>query len=198
MQMWYTTAMIGYISGSIISVQEKNIIVDTGGIGYKVFVTPTFIQTVSVGSEVSLWIYTAVREDTLDLFGFESLAIQEIFELLINVSGIGPKSALGILSVADTNSLIHAIKNENVAYLTQVSGIGKKTAEKIVLELKDKVEKLALEYHYEESGHMRDVIDALLSMGYHERAVRTTLASLETESQTTSEIIRDALKVLGK
>lgn len=190
--------MIGYISGTIIAVQEKNVIVDTGGIGYKVFVTPAFIQTISVGSEVSLWIYTAVREDTLDLFGFESLSIQEIFELLINVSGIGPKSALGILSVADTSSLIHAIKNENVGYLTQVSGVGKKTAEKIVLELKDKVEKLSLEHHYEEADHMRDVVDALLSMGYHERAVRTTLSSLETESQTTSEIIREALKVLGK
>jgi Holliday junction DNA helicase RuvA len=190
--------MISYLSGTIISVQEKYIVIDTGGVGYKVFVPPPIIQQSVVGSQTSLWIYTSVREDALDLFGFETLAIQELFELLLNVSGIGPKSALGILSVADTGSLIHAIKSENVGYLTQVSGIGKKTAEKIVLELKDKVEKLSLESDFQEADHMRDVIDALLSMGYHERAIRTTLSAVQTESTNTSEIIREALKILGK
>lgn len=190
--------MISYLSGTIIAVTEKYIVIDTGGVGYKVFVAPPILQQSVVGAAVSLWIYTAVREDALDLFGFESLSAQEVFELLLNVSGIGPKSALGILSVADMGSLIHAIKNENVAYLTQVSGIGKKTAEKIVLELKDKVEKLSLEHGHVESDHIRDVVDALLAMGYHERVVRISLQSIDTEDADTSRIIREALKILGK
>ena len=190
--------MIGYLSGTIIALTEKNIIIDVQGVGYKVFVTPSFLSSTSIGLMVSLWIYTAVREDTLDLFGFENTSMQEIFELLINVSGIGPKSALGILSVADLASLVHAIKNENISYMTQVSGIGKKTAEKIVIELKDKVEKLSLEHTVTESDSTRDVIDALLAMGYTERGIRATLQSLDIEHQTTSEIIREALKILGK
>ena len=133
--------MIGYLSGTIVSINEKFMIIDTGGVGYKVFTTPNLLQQNTIGSVISLWIYTAVREDTLDLFGFDSESIQELFELLISISGIGPKSALGILSLADIGSLVYAIKNENIGYLTQVSGIGKKMAEKIILELKDKIEK---------------------------------------------------------
>jgi Holliday junction DNA helicase RuvA len=136
--------MIGYLSGTVVSTNEKFMIIDTGGVGYKVFTTPNLLQQNAIGSAISLWIYTAVREDTLDLFGFDSESIQELFELLISISGIGPKSALGILSLADIGSLVYAIKNENISYLTQVSGIGKKMAEKIILELKDKIEKLSL------------------------------------------------------
>lgn len=190
--------MISYLSGTIIAVSEKHIVIDTGGVGYKVFVAPPILQQSVVGNQVVLWIYTAVREDALDLFGFESISSQEVFELLLNVSGIGPKSALGILSVADMGSLVHAIKTENVSYLTQVSGIGKKTAEKIVLELKDKVEKLSIEHAHAEADHIRDVIDALLAMGYHERAIRQAIQIVDTEDADTSRIIRESLKIVGK
>lgn len=190
--------MISYLSGTIIAVMEKYIVIDTGGVGYKVFVAPPILQQSTVGIQTSLWIYTAVREDALDLFGFETLAAQEVFELLLNVSGIGPKSALGILSVADMGSLVHAIKTENVAYLTQVSGIGKKTAEKIVLELKDKVEKLSIEHGHVESDHIRDVIDALLALEYHERVIRAAVQTINTDDADTSRIIREALKLLAK
>lgn len=190
--------MIGFLSGTVISVQEKNIILNVSGVGYKVFVGPNILQGTTYGEMLELWIYTAVREDTLDLFGFHSQGEQEVFELLLNVSGIGPKSALGILSVADMGSLVHAIKTENLAYLTQVSGIGKKTAERIVIELKDKVEKLTLEYDNSEPDTLRDVIDALLAMGYNEKSIREALRSVDNISENTSEIIREALKVLGK
>lgn len=190
--------MIGYLSGKVISVQEKSIIVNVSGVGYKVFVSPAVLQSITQEDFVNLWIFTAVREDTLDLFGFTSQNEQEVFELLLSVSGIGPKSALGILSVADMGSLIHAIKTENLTYLTQVSGIGKKTAERIVIELKDKVEKIALEYTSSEPEHMRDVIDALLAMGYHEKLIRESLRNINTNLENTSEIIREALKELGK
>ncbi len=190
--------MIGYLSGKIVIVKEKYIILDVQGVGYKVFLSTSTTQSLTEGDMINLWIYTAVREDTLDLFGFLQELDQEIFELLLNVSGIGPKSALGILSVADIGSLAHAIKNENVAYLTQVSGIGKKTAEKIVIELKDKMEKLTLEYQSNKSDNVRDVIDALLAMGYHEKNIRGALRSIDDSGMNTSEIIREALRVLGK
>ncbi len=197
--MVYFIYMIGYLSGKIISVQEKSIILDVSGVGYKIFVGPTVIQNSNYGDVLSLWIFTAVREDTLDLFGFHSSLEQEVFELLLNVSGIGPKSALGILSVADMGSLIHAIKTENLGYLTQVSGIGKKTAERIVIELKDKVEKIAITTDTQESDHMRDVIDALLAMGYNEKVIREALRVPEVSTLTnTSEIIRESLKFLAK
>ncbi len=196
--MIYYAYMIGYLSGTIIFSNEKWIIMDVGGVGYKVFVSPAIIQQGTVGSNVSLWIYTAVREDTLDLFGFETQSIQELFELLINVSGIGPKSALGILAIADISSLVHAIKTENVGYLTQVSGVGKKTAEKIVLELKDKIERLSLTHTHTEADYLTDVVDALLAMGYHERSVRETLRTMNTDDTDTSRIIREALQILGK
>lgn len=190
--------MIGYLSGTIISSNEKAIILDVQGVGYKVFVSPHIIQQGVIGTTLSLWIYTAVREDTLDLFGFESQSIQELFELLINVSGIGPKSALGILGIADIGSLVHAIKNENVSYLTQVSGIGKKTAEKIVLELKDKIEHLALSQSYVEADHITDVVDALLAMGYNERVIREAIRLINIDDADTSRIIREALQVIAK
>lgn len=190
--------MIGYLSGTVVSVNEKFMIIDTGGVGYKVFTTPNLLQQNTIGSVISLWIYTAVREDTLDLFGFDSESIQELFELLISISGIGPKSALGILSLADIGSLVYAIKNENIAYLTQVSGIGKKMAEKIILELKDKIEKLSLQHEHVEADHLRDVVDALLAMGYHERSIRETLRGIDTEHTDTSRIIRESLLILSK
>ncbi len=190
--------MIGYISGTVVSTNEKYMIVETGGVGYKVFTTPNLLQQNPVGSAISLWIHTSVREDALDLFGFDSESIQELFELLISISGIGPKSALGILSLADTGSLVHAIKNENITYLTQVSGIGKKMAEKIILELKDKIEKLSLQHDHVEADHLRDVVDALLAMGYHERAIREVLRGVDTEHTDTSRIIRESLLILSK
>lgn len=196
--MVYLAYMIGYLSGKAIVVKEKYIIVEVQGVGYKVFVSTSITQSLSEGDIINLWIYTAVREDTLDLFGFLQELDQEIFELLLNVSGIGPKSALGILSVADIGSLAHAIKNENVSYLTQVSGIGKKTAEKIVIELKDKMEKLTLVYQSSEPDNVRDVIDALLAMGYNEKNIREALRSVDESITNTSEMIRESLKILGK
>lgn len=190
--------MIGYVSGIVVYSNEKFLIIDVSGVGYKVHTTPDVLTVSPVGTPVSLWIHTVVREDVLELFGFSSIAIQELFELLITISGIGPKSALGILAIADTASLVHAIKTENVAYLTQVSGIGKKTAEKIVLELREKVEKLQLASDVIEDTATRDVIDALLAMGYHERAIREALRMINTSHDNSSTMIREALLVLSQ
>src|SRR5665213_3382390 len=132
--------MIGYLEGTIRAVRENHcILVVQNGVGYKVFATKETLTRTSVDSKVAFWTHLAVREGILDLYGFPAEEELASFELLLTVSGIGPKSALGILDIASSETLRSAIASGNAAYLTNVSGIGKKTAEKIVLELKDKI-----------------------------------------------------------
>ena len=137
--------MIGSIKGKVIKKTEKFVIVETGlpaqagGVGYKISVPPDSLSKIKEGGETMLFIHTHVREDILDLYGFLDYEELEFFELLIGVSGIGPKGALVILSVATIETLKKAISSGDLAYLTKISGIGRKTAEKILLELRDKV-----------------------------------------------------------
>src|SRR3989344_8302402 len=138
--------MIGSIKGKIILKTEKFLIVETSGVGYKISVSPDVLsktkktgEPARAGGEISLWIHTHVREDAFDLYGFLDRQELEFFEMLINVSGIGPKGALVILGVATINTLKRAISTGDIGYLTKISGIGKKTAEKIVIELRDKL-----------------------------------------------------------
>ena len=139
--------MIGSIKGKIILKTEKFLVVETAGVGYKVNVSPDTLSKIaprpSSGQnetpEVSFWIHTHMREDILDLYGFLERQELEFFEMLINVSGIGPKGALAILGVTSIETLRKAISTGDTAYLTKISGIGKKTAEKIVIELRDKI-----------------------------------------------------------
>ena len=132
--------MIGSIKGKIILKTEKFLIVETGGIGYKINVSPGALsKTPKKEEEISFWIHTHVREDILDLYGFLDYQELELFEMLINVSGVGPKGALAILGVTTVETLRKAVGTGDTSYLTKISGIGKKTAEKIVIELRDKV-----------------------------------------------------------
>ena len=135
----YDVYMIGYLEGTIRAVRENHCILVAGGVGYKIFATKETLARLEADTQASLWTYLAVRESALDLYGFPAPEEHASFELLLTVSGIGPKSALGILDAASSETLRDAISSGNAAYLTSVSGIGKKTAEKIVLELKDKV-----------------------------------------------------------
>ncbi|PIR68692.1 Holliday junction branch migration protein RuvA, partial [Candidatus Nomurabacteria bacterium CG10_big_fil_rev_8_21_14_0_10_03_31_7] len=132
--------MIGSIKGKIILKTDKFIIVETTGVGYKINISPdTLSKFKKKDEEVFLWTHTHVREDILDLYGFLNREELEFFEMLINVSGIGPKGALSVLGVASIETLKRAISTSDTAYLTKVSGIGKKTAEKIIIELRDKM-----------------------------------------------------------
>ena len=132
--------MIGSIRGKITLKTDKFLIVETSGVGYKVSVSPDVLsKTKKAGEETVLWIHTHVREDAIDLYGFPERKELEFFEMLINVSGIGPKGALSILGVASMDTLEKAVQTGDIAYLTKISGIGKKTAEKIVIELRDKL-----------------------------------------------------------
>src|ERR1700722_6768226 len=131
--------MIGHLEGTILKASAGFAILSCAGVGYKVAATKETMARLRAGEKAALWTHLAVREDSLDLYGFLTEEEQHFFTLLFTVSGIGPKSALAILDVATIETLRTAISGSNASYLTNVSGIGKKTAEKIILELRDKV-----------------------------------------------------------
>ncbi|MFZ2523493.1 MAG: Holliday junction branch migration protein RuvA [Minisyncoccia bacterium] len=186
--------MIGRLKGEIVETDIKHVILDVSGVGYKIYTNAPTLQ-IKLGMEAEFWTYLAVRENALDLYGFQSKDELHFFELLITVSGIGPKSALGILSVSSLNSLRQAITSGDVSILTKVSGIGKKNAEKIVIELRDKLEKD--EFDTSPSASMDvDALEALKALGYSEREAREALKKV-VESRDTSDKVKKALKILS-
>ncbi len=192
--------MIGRLTGNIAHTDSKYIILDVNGIGYKVATTIDIMSRLGKeDGKVTLWTYLAVKENALDLYGFSSPQELDFFELLITISGIGPKTALGILNVASINALETAIQTSDTSHLIKVSGIGKKVAEKIVMELKDKIDKIS---HTPESKHaMRedaDVVEALKSLGYSQNESREALKELPKNIVKTGDKVKEALKILGK
>jgi len=183
--------MIGYLKGGLIHIDEKFVILDVSGVGYKIHTNTAFINK---EKEISFWTYLAVRETALDLYGFQTKEEMDFFELLITVSGIGPKSAMGILTLATLKNLKHAIKTGDVGHLTKVSGIGKKNAEKIVLELKDKVG--IVDDSGAENMSDMDALEALKSLGYGEKESREVLKKLSDVTDT-GDKVRKALKLLS-
>lgn len=192
--------MISRISGTIVDTTNKSLVVDVHGVGYLVFVTTDAIARIESQNmeTVTLWTYLAVRENAMELFGFFSQEELDFFQMLIDISGIGPRGALGIMGMGTVESLKNAIASGDTGYLTKVSGIGRKTAEKIVLELRDK---LTLRGHGSESGTVRaesDVMQALIALGYREHDVRDVLKDISSDITDTSARIKEALKLLGK
>jgi holliday junction DNA helicase RuvA len=189
--------MIGSIKGKIILKTEKFLIVETGGVGYKISVSPDVLsKTKKIDDEISLWIHTHVREDVLDLYGFLNREELEFFEMLINVSGIGPKGALAILGIASIETLRKAIGTGEISYLTKISGIGKKTAEKIIIELRDKVANKVSEKGGNSLQDELDALEALKSLGYSQNEAREALKKVSPDTNTNIKI-REALKILG-
>jgi Holliday junction DNA helicase RuvA len=198
--------MIGSIRGKIILKKEKFLIIETTGVGYKINVSPDLLSKTKkigeparnashsdAGGEISLFIHTHVREDALDLYGFLDYQELEFFEMLINVSGIGPKGALAILGITSIETLKNAIGTGDTSYLTKISGIGKKTAEKIVIELRDKVGQESKGASLQ--GEL-DALEALKSLGYSQSEAREALKKVPLGLDTNAKI-RDALKTLG-
>lgn len=183
--------MIGYLKGKIVSQDLKSIILDVGGVGYEINTNTAFLDKNS--DNVSFWTYLAVRENSMDLYGFGTKEELDFFKLLISVSGIGPKSALGILGVSSLLNLKQAISSGDTTHLTKVSGIGRKNAEKIVIELKDKITFLSKEDNL--SGEI-DVLEALKALGYGERESREVLKKVSSEKDI-SEKIKKAMKLLS-
>ncbi len=186
--------MIGSIKGKITFKTEKFVIVEAGGVGYKVSVSPDTLS--KLGNEVTLWIHTHVREDSLDLYGFLEHSELEFFEMLIGVSGIGPKGALAILGITSVDTLKRAIQTGDTMYLTKLSGIGKKTAEKIVIELRDKMGSEIEQSGTSLQGEL-DSLEALKSLGYSQNEAREALKKVPPDLGTNAKI-KEALKILGK
>ena len=188
--------MIGYIKGKIVQIGLSRAVVETAGVGYIVHSTAATLEKKRSGEGVELWIHTAVRETDISLYGFEEEEDLIMFEKLLGVSGIGPKSALAILGVAGIRALEEAVISGNNSVLTKIAGIGKKTADKIVLELSGKVAS---------SGKMSeslkddlDVFEALKALGYRENQIQEALKEMPEKAEGANEKIKQALKILSK
>lgn len=188
--------MFGHITGKIFDLKGTRAIVKTGGLGLVAHSTPSFLGKLRVGSEASFWIHTAVRENSIDLYGFETEEELRVFELLITVSGVGPKSALAILSVAGVKAIEEAVASGDTSSITKISGIGRKTAEKIVLELSGKL--VATSMGGGKASEDVDVFEALKSLGYRDREVQETIKNMPDTLAGANEKIKYALKNLGK
>ena len=188
--------MIARISGTIIENNGKSVVLEVGGIGYRVFCIPRDLTSLTEG-EHTFYTYQHVRENALELYGFVAQEEERMFEILISISGIGPRGALGILSAAPVDVLQRSIVAEDSSILTRISGIGKKTAEKIILELKDKfgAQWGILEGNVAEEG---EVVEALMSLGYSREEVLGILKAIPKEATTTEEKMKEALKIIGK
>lgn len=191
--------MIAHLKGKIQYIRNNYVVVDVNGIGYKVFLSVYTFGKVAgnVDGNVDLYVHTYVREDTLALYGFLTLEELEMFEQLISVSGIGPKAGMGILSIATPKTIKTAILNEDPSILTKVSGIGKKTAERVILELQNKVADLPVG-DKEEATVDVDAVEALISMGYSNAEARDALKSVPKDIKDVGARVKEALKNLGK
>lgn len=189
--------MIRALNGTVLHKDLNALTVDVNGVGYKVLVTTETALETTENSQVLLWTHLVVRETSLELFGFTDKEVLDTFELLINISGIGPKSALSILNLATPAMLRQAVVNNDTTYLTRVSGIGKKNAEKIVLELKDKI-KTTSEDRGVDMRSEGDALEALVSLGYNERDARESLKKVPKEVEGASERVKAALKLLSQ
>lgn len=189
--------MIAQLRGKIEYLKDNYAVIDVNGVGYKVFVTDYTFGKLAGKEEISPYIHTYVREDTLALYGFLDMEEKNMFELLISISGIGPKAALGILSIADPKTIQTAIANEDPSVLTRVSGVGKKTAERVILELKNKITNLT-EGEKEVVTADGEAIEALAALGYSVSEAREALKSIPTDTKSVEEKIKLALKSLGK
>ncbi|MFN3873935.1 MAG: Holliday junction branch migration protein RuvA [Ignavibacterium sp.] len=193
--------MIGYLKGKIISAKPTQIILDVNGVGYLVNISISTFEKISEQNEISLFIHTHVREDALSLYGFYTEAEKEMFELLISISGIGPKVALSILSGISVDELQNAIQTENVSRLVSVPGVGRKTAERVVLELKSKVGFIettvskGIDYTVKQ-----EAVLALTTLGYNQKVAEKVVRDLLTESPsiTLEDLIRKSLSELNK
>jgi Holliday junction DNA helicase RuvA len=191
--------MINGLRGKIIEKDLDSITLDVNGVGYRVFVTNAVLEelnSISETEEKFVHTYLSVRENALDLYGFTNESDKKLFQLLLTVSGIGPKSALNIMNSVTYDMIEESVSKEDAKYLSKISGIGKKTAEKIILNLKDKIGTISGAGSAKNSDNSM-AMDALSSLGYHERDIREAMKQIDTKDKDPQEIIKEALKILG-
>jgi Holliday junction DNA helicase RuvA len=202
--------MIAYLSGKLLEKSANSVIVDVGGVGYDVSIPlSTFYELGEVGENVQLRIYTHVREDAIQLFGFSSERERDLYLKLISVQGVGAKSGITMLSGMNADEIIAAIQSDNLAKLTAIPGVGRKTAERLVIELRDKVGELAASAAAApgsgpkpagESDAFDDALSALVNLGYQRNAAEKAIQDIRREGadQNVQKILRSALQRLAK
>jgi holliday junction DNA helicase RuvA len=207
-------SMIAHLSGTLLSKQATSLIIDVGGVGYEVTIPlSTFYDLEDAGSEVKLRIYTHVREDILQLYGFKTVRERELFLKIISVSGIGPKLGITLLSGMNADELIASIRTNNLARLTLIPGIGRKTAERLVVELREKVAEMSSAQLEEELGAKdavrsglpedtvrSDALSALLNLGYQRSSAEKAIDSALSEGGEISveSVLRRGLRKLAR
>jgi holliday junction DNA helicase RuvA len=195
--------MIGYLTGKIISKKPTQVLVDVNGIGYLINMSiNTFDKISETGEAISLHTYLSVREDSLTLYGFYTLSEKELFEILIGVNGVGPKLAQGILSGISADEFKDAIAKSNISRLVAIPGVGKKTAERMLIELRDKVEKVSDSDSSLSSKSFSikdDAVAALIGLGYNQKTADTVTRDLlgKNSSLTLEDLIKESLKNLN-
>jgi holliday junction DNA helicase RuvA len=189
--------MIAYLEGKIIKKGKDFVVVKTSGVGYKVFVNNAFISELITGEIAEFFVYNHITEQSNSLFGLKSEEEQEFFEMVLSVSGIGPKTALNVLASASIYEIKNSIASGDPSLLNKVSGIGPKTAERVVLELRNKIGHIEMNSHKESQMNgfaSGDEIDALISLGYSMTQARDALRSIDKNVSDSGERIKEALK----
>lgn len=190
--------MISLIQGKVISNNGACLVILTaGGVGYKIAVKANAIDQFKIGSEIKLSTYLAVGENIMNLYGFTDEEERELFIHFLSVSGIGPKSALHLLSLGTVGEIRNAISAGDVEYLTKVSGVGRKTAERIVVELKSKIGNLKSEIGGKSmsgGGVLGDVVEGLVALGYSAQQAREAIKKLDADGKNSEQLMREALK----
>jgi len=189
--------MIGLLNGTVEIKDNPHLIVDVNGVGYKVLVSNSILSKAGLGEKIKLFTYTHVREDQLELFGFLNQEELKLFEYLIGVSGVGPKTAIGIFSVGTKDTIINAIVNSDVSFFTSVPRLGRKNAQKIIIELKSKLGSIGDLDLTGDGKADNEVIAALKNFGFTSQEAREAIKNISGDLKT-EEKIRMALKYLGK
>ncbi len=205
--------MIAYLSGKLLEKQANAVIVDVGGVGYEVIIPlTTFYELGEVGADIALRIYTLVREDALQLFGFKTEREKQLYLKLISVQGIGAKSGISMLSGMSADEIVTAIRTDNLARLTSIPGVGKKTAERMVIELRDKLNDLTSQSTQERlaaggsqsdlpaDAVFDDALSALVNLGYQRSAAEKALnqAVKDGAEMNVQKLLRKSLQLLAK
>ena len=190
--------MIAHVSGVVAEKFNSSLIVDVHGVGYEVAVAATDYEVALLNEPIKLFTHHHIREQSQELFGFSSLAAKKLFELLITVQGVGPKAALAILSLGESETVRNAIANSDAAFITKATGVGKKTAERVVVDLSDKVG-MPIVYNTTSTGavqtmnHNDEALEALMALGYSLNDATRALEGVSTDLST-AERVTQALK----
>lgn len=208
--------MLAYIKGKLEMKMTEYIVIDVGGLGYKVFMAESGIEKIgNIGENIKVYTHYRVREDDISIFGFNTLEELKMFELLLGVSGVGAKTALGMLAICEPSEFALAIVSEDVKTLTQIPGIGPKSAKRIILELKDKIKtqqqveainnkienktetNSKIQEVLQTEGKEKEAIEALQVLGYNKKEIEKALEKLDVKELSTEELIKKGLRILG-